>query len=113
MKTQYTIRSGVVCIFIVIPALTLVGCSTNPGLTNSRHPGPAVGKAVGAGVGVVSGNVVGAAVGAGEGFSAGVAAPFDTTTRTVRRWRTETTADGRTIQVSEDIKVDAQGRPVK
>jgi len=43
---------------------------------------------------------------------AGAAAPFNNTTRIVRRWRTETTSDGRTVQVPEDILVDAQGRPV-
>lgn len=91
----------------------LSGCATDPGLTSSKHPGPVVGKVVGGGVGLVSGNVAGAAVGIGEGFSVGVAAPFDTTTRVVRRWRTETTADGRTIQVPEDIEVDATGRPVR
>lgn len=89
------------------------GCSTDPGATSSKHPGPAVGKAVGTGVGVVAGNAVGAVVGVGEGVAVGMAAPFNTTTRTVRRWHTETTSDGRTIQVYEDIEVDAQGRPVK
>jgi len=90
----------------------LTGCSTNTGHTSPYHPGPAAGKAVGAGVGVVAGNVAGAAVGAGEGLAGGMAAPFDTTTRVVRHWRTETTSDGRTIQVPEDILVDAYGRPV-
>ncbi|MEI8063007.1 MAG: hypothetical protein WCH84_02980, partial [Verrucomicrobiota bacterium] len=42
----------------------------------------------------------------------GIAAPFDTTTHIVRRWHTEITPDGRTIQVPEDILVDANGRPV-
>jgi len=60
----------------------------------------------------VGGNVVGAAVGTTEGLVKGVAAPFNTTTRVLRRWRTEVTADGRTIQVPEDILVDSQGRPV-
>lgn len=96
-----------------IAMMVVAGCSTDPGGTSSKHPGPAVGKAVGTGAGVVAGNAVGAVVGAGEGFAVGMAAPFNTTTRTVRRWHTETTSDGRTIQVYEDIEVDAQGRPVK
>lgn len=91
--------------------LTLVGCSTDGHmLTSPYHPGPAAGRAIGAGVGVVGGNVVGAVVGVGEGLVGGAAAPFNSTTRVVRIWRTETTADGRTIQVPEDILVDAQGR---
>lgn len=67
---------------------------------------------MGTGVGVVGGNVVGAGVGFGEGLVKGTAAPFNNTTRVVRRWHNETTADGRTIQVPEDILVDANGRPV-
>ena len=82
------------------------------GVTNRQAPGPAVGRAVGTGVGTVGGNVAGAVVGVGEGVVAGAAVPFDNTTRVVRRWRTETTADGRTIQVPEEIIVDAQGRPI-
>ena len=98
-------------------ATLLAGCATEHnynrvGLTNPNHPGPALGEAIGAGVGTVGGNAVGAAVGFGEGVVAGAKAPFDPTTRVVRRWRTETTADGRVIQVPEDIVVDAQGRPV-
>lgn len=89
------------------------GCRTEGSqLTSPYHPGPALGNAVGTGVGVVGGNVVGAVVGTTEGLVKGAAAPFNTTTRVVRRWRTEVTADGRTIQVPEDILVDAQGRPV-
>ena len=82
------------------------------GVTNPQQPGPAAGRAVGAGVGAVGGNVAGAVVGVGEGMAASAAAPFDTTTRVVRRWRTETTSDGRTIQVPEEIIVDQHGRPV-
>jgi hypothetical protein len=96
--------------------LGLAGCATDPnriGVTNQRQPGPAAGRAVGTGVGAVSGNVAGAVVGFGEGVGQGAAQSFDNTTRIVRRWRTETTADGRTIQVPEDIVVDEQGRPVK
>jgi len=90
------------------------GCSTEPSYTTSPyHPGPVIGRNLGEGVGVVAGNVAGVGVGFTEGVVTGVAAPFDTTTRTVRVWHTETTADGRTIQVPQDILVDANGRPVQ
>ena len=95
--------------------LLIAGCASDPnrvGITNPRQPGPAVGQALGTGVGAVGGNVAGAVVGFGEGVVGGAKVPFDNTTRVVRRWRTETTADGRTIQVPEDILMDAQGRPV-
>ncbi len=96
-------------------ALFAVGCASSAdsmGVTNPRQPGPAVGRGVGAAVGAVGGNVAGAVVGVGEGVAAGVKAPFDNTTHVVRRWRTETTPDGRTIQVPEEIIVDKYGRPV-
>lgn len=102
--------------FVAILTLVGAGCSTrspdNMGVTNPRQPGPAIGQAVGTGVGAVAGNVAGAVVGVGEGAVSAASKPFDNTTRVVRRWRTETTADGRTIQVPEEIIVDAQGRPV-
>lgn len=93
----------------------LAGCARDPnriGITNTRQPGPAVGRAVGSGVGAVSGNVAGGVVGFGEGVVSGTAASFNNSTRVVRRWRTETTADGRIIQVPEDIVVDQYGRPI-
>ena len=96
--------------------LLLGGCASDPnrvGITNPRQPGPAVGQALGSGVGAVGGNVVGGVVGFGEGVAVGAKAPFDNTTRVVRRWRTETTADGRIIQVPEDIRVDTNGRPIE
>ena len=92
-----------------------IGCSTQKHtLTSPSQPGPAVGQTLGTGVGLVGGNLVGAGVGFGEGVVRGAVAPFDNThtTRVVRRWHTETTSDGRTIQVPEDILVDAYGRPV-
>ena len=95
--------------------LILAGCATDPnrvGITNQRQPGPSIGQAIGTGVGSVGGNVVGGVVAIGEGVTVGAKKPFDNSTRIVRRWRTEVTADGRTIQVPEDIVVDAQGRPV-
>lgn len=109
MKALLTIlAAGVV-------ALQFTGCARDPNRisgTNPYHPGPASGRAVGAGVGVAAGNVAGAVVGTGEGFVAGASAPFHKTTRVVRTWRTETTADGRTIQVPVDTVVDENGRPV-
>ena len=109
MKIERSVLAGMAGV-----SLLSWGC-TSPdrvGVTNQQQPGPAVGRAVGTGVGVVGGNVAGAVVGVGEGVAAGVSAPFDNTTRSVRRWRTETTPDGRTIQVPEDIIVDQYGRPV-
>jgi hypothetical protein len=73
---------------------------------------PVVSIAIGTGAGAVAGNAAGAVVGAGEGVVSGIVAPFETTTHIVRRWHTEITPDGRTIQVPEDILVDANGRPV-
>jgi hypothetical protein len=95
--------------------LHLAGCARDPNRingTNPYHPGPASGRAAGATTGVAAGNVAGAVVGTGEGFAAGASAPFRKTTRVVRTWRTETTADGRTIQVPVDTVVDENGRPV-
>ena len=93
--------------------LLLTGCTnTEYGGTSPYHPGPVVGKTVGTGVGVVAVNVAGAGVGLVEGTAKGVAAPFDPSYHMVRYWRTETTADGRTIQVPYDILVDQYGRPV-
>ena len=112
MKTTRHIPFGLA---IATFGLLIAGCASDPnrvGITNPRQPGPAVGQALGTGVGAVGGNVAGAVVGFGEGVAVGAKVPFDNTTRVVRRWRTETTADGRTIQVPEDILVDASGRPV-
>jgi len=90
------------------------GCNeVHPNFTTSQyHPGPVVGQAVGEGVGAVGGNVIGVGVGATEGVVKGLSAPFDTTTHVVRRWQTEITPDGRTVQVPRDILVDDYGRPV-
>ena len=92
----------------------LTGCtSTEYGHTSPYQPGPVVGKTVGTGVGVVAGNIAGTGVGVVEGTVKGVAAPFDPSYHMVRYWRTETTSDGRTIQVPYDVLVDQYGRPVK
>jgi len=94
--------------------LLVVGCArTDYGGTSPYHPGPVAGKTVGNAVGVTAGNVAGFGVGTVEGVAHGVAAPFDPSYHMVRYWRTETTADGRTIQVPYDILVDQYGRPVK
>jgi len=95
--------------------LGIGGCVRDPhriGVTNPKAPGPAMGRVVGAGVGTVGRNVAGRVVGFGEGVAHAASAPFNNTTRIVRRWRTETTTDGRTIQVPEDTVVDQYGRPV-
>ena len=94
-------------------ALLLTGCANNEySHTSPYHPGPVVGKTVGNAAGVVAGNAVGVGVGAVEGTAQGLAAPFDPSYHMVRHWRTETTADGRTIQVPYDVLVDQYGRPV-
>jgi len=76
------------------------------------HPGPQVGTAIGTGAGVVAGNAVGLGAGVAQGTVAGTTAALDPSYHMVRTWRTETTADGRTIQVPCDIMVDRYGRPV-
>ena len=104
-------------LFAVISCLPIawfgVGCAnTEYGHTSPYHPGPVVGTAAGNAAGVVAGNAVGVGVGAVEGAAAGLAAPFDPSYHMVRQWKTETTSDGRTIQVPVDILVDKYGRPV-
>jgi hypothetical protein len=93
----------------------LSGCASHNSdsrLTNPHQPGPAVGNAVGVAVGSVAGNVAGAVVGVGEGAVVGAKKPFNNERRVVRTWKTETTSDGRTIQVPVEIEVDEQGRPI-
>jgi hypothetical protein len=94
--------------------LIISGCNTgnrDARITNPRQPGPTVGNAVGVAAGAVVSNVAGAVVGVGEGAAAAAKSTF-TNERVVRTWRTETTADGRTIQVPVEIEVDAEGRPI-
>jgi len=111
MKSYFLILTGLVSVSC---GLLLTGCTpTDYGHTSPYHPGPVVGKTVGTGVGVVAGNVAGAGVGVVEGVAHGVAAPFNPSYHMVRYWRTETTSDGRTIQVPYDVLVDQYGRPVK
>ena len=97
--------------------IAVAGCKTRDTavrVTNQNSPGPQVGNAVGAGVGTVAGNVAGAGVGVVEGTAATASNVFDPQpTRVVRHWKTETTVDGRTIQVPVDYLVDEQGRVIK
>jgi hypothetical protein len=94
-----------------ILALSVAGCRTDYGAGSPYHPGPVAGKMVGNGVGVAAGNVAGFGVGVVEGTGHGVAASFNPDYHMVRQWRTETTSDGRTIQVPYDVLVDQYGRP--
>jgi len=111
MKT----RGPISCVLLAAAiGVFSAGCATQPhAVTSPYHPGPVVGQTLGTGAGFVGGNVTGAAIGFGEGVVRGTVAPFNNTTRLVRRWRTETTPDGRVIQVPEEILVDAYGRPVE
>ena len=88
------------------------GCQTDYYVGSPYHVGPPVGQAVGGAAGVVAGNAVGLGAGTVQGAAAGTAAALDPSYHMVRQWRTETTADGRTIQVPYDILVDKYGRPV-
>jgi hypothetical protein len=104
------------CLFPILLAslsggLLLTGCASNH--TSPYQPGPVAGQAVGTGVGLAAGNVAGFGVGVVEGTAHGIAAPFNPNYHMVRYWRTQTTSDGRTIQVPYDILVDQYGRPVK
>lgn len=100
---------------VAVPALLLGGCNTPPehSVHNQRQPGPAVGKAVGTAVGAVGSNVVGFVTGAAEGAANATKSTFTNERRVIRTWRTEVTADGRTIQVPVEIEVDENGRPIE
>jgi hypothetical protein len=94
-------------------SLFFTGCyTTDARVTNTSQPGPAIGMALGTAAGAVVGNVTGAVVGAGEGAVGAAKVPFNTDRRVIRQWRTETTSDGRTIQVAYEVEVDPQGRPL-
>ena len=95
----------------LLTLLAATGCRTDYGAGSPYHPGPVAGKAVGTGVGVVAGNVAGFGVGVAEGIVHGAVAPFDPSYHMLRVWKTQTTPDGRTIQVPQDILVDQYGRP--
>ena len=98
---------------LTVAMLSGTGCRTDYGVGSPYQPGPTAGKAIGTGVGTVAGNAAGFGVGVVQGTAAGVADTFDPSYHMVRYWRTETTADGRTIQVPYDVLVDQYGRPVK
>jgi hypothetical protein len=106
MKFHGKISTGLALLSAV---LLVTGCATSH--TSPYQPGPVAGQAVGNGVGLVAGNIAGFGVGATEGTLHGFAAPFNPDYHMVRYWRTETTPDGRTIQVPYDILVDQYGRP--
>jgi hypothetical protein len=89
-------------------AAAVAGCSSG----SHYQPGPVSGHVVGTGVGVTAGNVVGFGAGVGEGTASGAKSVFNPNYKMVRYWRTETTSDGRTIQVPYDVMVDEYGRPV-
>jgi hypothetical protein len=92
--------------------LIATGCRSEGPVGSPYHPGPAAGNAIGVGVGVVAGNVAGFGAGVVQGTVAGTASALDPSYRMVRTWKTETTADGRTVQVPYDVLVDQYGRPV-
>ena len=101
-------------LFCVATVAVATGCSTAVRVTNQDQPGPKAGNVVGAGVGYVGGNVAGAAVGVVEGTAATAGSAFDPQTRRiVRYWKTETTPDGRTIQVPVEYEVDEYGRVIR
>lgn len=110
---KYT--TNLAALALACPALLLTGCATNTEsrVTNPNAPGPAVGHAVGTAVGAVGSNVVGAVVGGVEGAAEATKATFNNDRRVVRVWKTETTSDGRTIQVPVEIEVDEYGRPIE
>ncbi len=98
--------------------LGISGCASGggmeSGMTNQDQPGPKAGRAMGTAAGAVAGNVAGAAAAAGEGASNAAAKSFTPAERrTIRKWETVTTEDGREIQVSKEYLVDEQGNIIK
>jgi hypothetical protein len=69
-------------------------------VTNTNKPGPDEGA-------------VGTVVGGVEGATAATKSTFTNEHRIIRTWRTENTADGRTIRVPVEIEVDVNGRPIE
>jgi hypothetical protein len=100
---------------VMAVALLANGCAAKRDgrAVNTQQPGPALGTAAGAAAGAVAGNAAGAVVGAGEGFAAASSSAFNGERRVVRTWRSETTSDGRVIQVPVEIEVDEHGRPIE
>ena len=98
----------------VVTGLLVMAATTGCENTGSPYqPGPVVGQAVGGGAGIVVGNVAGLGKGVVGGAVVGYSTVMDPSYHMVRYWKTETTSDGRTIQVPYDILVDEYGRPVK
>ena len=97
--------------FAGLLALAVTGCHSDQ-TGSPYHPGPVAGNVIGEGAGIVAGNAVGFGAGVVNGTVEGTKRVLDTRYRMVRYWRTETTSDGRTIQVPYDIMVDENGRPV-
>lgn len=103
--------------FLNLPAATgLLAVVATTGCQNTGspyQPGPVAGQAVGGGVGIVAGNVAGFGKGVVGGTVVGFNRTMDPGYHMVRYWKTETTSDGRIIQVPYDILVDEYGRPAK
>ena len=109
MKMIPNITAGMAALLAL---LVTTGCRSDQ--TGSPYqPGPVAGTAVGQGVGTVVGNVVGFGAGVVGGTVSGTKKVLNPSYHMVRYWKTETTPDGRTIQVPYDILVDEYGRPVK
>lgn len=106
MKNTLKLSAGA-CALLALVA----GCSSEK-TGSPYHPGPVAGTVVGEGVGMVAGNVVGFGAGVVGGTVDGTKKVLDPSYRMVRYWKTETTSDGRTIQVPYDVMVDQYGRPV-
>ena len=118
LKLQSTVKTRLVSSLFAIlaPVVLLTGCNSagrDARITNPNSPGPAIGNAVGTAVGTVGSNVVGGVVGGVEGAAAATKKTFTNERRVVRTWRTETTSDGRTIQVPVEIEVDENGKPIE
>ena len=109
MKTIVNFAAGAVALLVLA---VVAGCSSEK-TGSPYHPGPVAGTVVGEGVGTVAGNVIGFGAGVVGGTVSGTAKVLDPSYRMVRYWKTETTSDGRTIQVPYDVLVDQYGRPVR
>ena len=109
MKNILSLTVGAVALLALV---VVTGCTSEKS-GSPYHPGPVAGTAVGEGVGTVAGNAVGFAGGVVVGTVDGTKRVLDPSYRMVRYWKTETTSDGRTIQVPYDVLVDQYGRPVK
>lgn len=116
-QTSLTVNtSRLLALPLLASAALLSGCASRPAearATNLNQPGPAIGHAVGSVGGAVTGQVAGAVVAGAQGAADAIKAPFNNERRVVRRWRTETTADGRTIQVPYEVEVDEHGRVIE